>query len=427
MISLAQKYYLVTNDRFELFYRGVIKSHDPYKYYVKATCEKGYTYKRYFTYTPRDGEEGEYKLLISIIDDEGKIIEEKETLLVVKKPVEEKNKINILCIGDSLTVNGVWPKVGFDKYNEYITSISGENNINFIGKMKKDKVGYEGYGGWQWYTFGHDYDKSQTSSVWVTCNHDKDDTDQHSTWKNGDKEWILETIEEKRLKFKRGKGNDKINPELTGPFTSISETNNNSNILFESYEYSAANPFWNKQEKRMDFNKYVTDNGYQKIDYVFILLTWNGQYKPYNTDFSVHDEYSSMMIETIHQDYPEAKIGILGIQLPCPNGGMTACYGASRYYHDWYGETITAFNYDEFLEKKCNSEKYKDYVVYFDTKAQFDSEYNFYTKDIGVNNRNNEITERIGVNGIHPSMNGYLQIGDSFYRALIHMLQMFKK
>ena len=151
------------------------------------------------------------------------------------------------------------------------------------------------------------------------------------------------------------------------------------------------------------------------------MLTWNGQYKPYNTDFSIHDEYSSIIIKKIHEAMPKAKIGIIGIQLPCPNGGITACYGANGYYHDWYGETITAFNYDEWLEKLCDREEYKDYLTYFDMKAQFDSEYNYYTKDMKVNNRS-DVLERIGVNGLHPSMNGYLQMGDAFYRFLVHML-----
>ena len=115
----------------------------------------------------------------------------------------------------------------------------------------------------------------------------------------------------------------------------------------------------------------------------------------------------------------------MGIQLPCPNGGITACYGANGYYHDWYGETITAFNYNEFLEEKCKRDEYKDYVEYFDTKAQFDAEYNYWVKEMPVNSRNPEITERIGTNGIHPNMSGYNQFGDAFYRALVYMLNKY--
>lgn len=111
----------------------------------------------------------------------------------------------------------------------------------------------------------------------------------------------------------------------------------------------------------------------------------------------------------------------MGIELSCPNGGVTACYGASGYYHDWFGYTITAFNYDEWLEKLTLTDEFKDFVFYNDIKGQFDSEYNYPMINQKVNKRN-ELTERLGVNGLHPSMNGYLQIGDAFYQFLVEMI-----
>ena len=416
IISLAKYYYLVVGDRFELFYRGVIKSHNPYQYYIKATCEKGYTYNRYYTFTPTSSDVGTYKLEIAIYDDLGNVIESKETTLVVNDVVKVEHK-NILCIGDSITTNGVWPYIGYSKYNEIY-----HNELNFVGKMKKEDVGYEGYGGWQWKTFCDEYNKSQTSSVWVTCKHNKTQEDQHSIYKSNDDEWILETILEDKLKFKRGNGNNKVNPEIASKLVHVAHGSHFEDIEVLSYDYSEGNPFFNPDTKEVDFKYYKEINKFEDIDYCFIMLTWNGQYMPYNTDFSVHEKYSKIIIDKIHEAFPKCKIGIMGIQLPCPNGGVTACYGASGYYHDWYGETITAFNYDEFLEEMCNREEYKDYLLYFDTKAQFDSEYNYYTKDMPVNNRSN-ITERIGVNGLHPSSDGYLQLGDAFYRFLIEMLK----
>lgn len=422
MIYLAEKYYLVTGDRFELFYRSIIKKHNPYSQYIKATCEKGYTYNRYFTYTPKEDEVGNYPLTISIFDDDGNVLEEAHSTLIVNKPQELDKKVNILCIGDSLTVNGVWPKIGYEKYNSLYPG-----KLNFIGKLQTGEVGYEGYGGWQWKTFCENNIRSQTSSVWINCKHNLDITNQHSNWKNITNEsetlWVLETIEPDKLKFKRGEKNNKVNPELAGKMICL-ETGLEINI--DSYDYSDGNPFWNIKTNQIDFKNYLNTNNFKldnnTIDYVFILLTWNGQYKPYNDDFSIHDTYSSMIIDRIHSDFPNAKIGILGIQLPCPNGGITSCYGASGYYHDWYGETVTALNYNKFLEEKCKLDKYKDYCKYFDTKAQFDVEYNYWTKDMKVNNRS-EVVERIGINGIHPSLDGYNQIGDSFYRALVEMLK----
>ena len=43
-----------------------------------------------------------------------------------------------------------------------------------------------------------------------------------------------------------------------------------------------------------------------------------------------------------------------------------------------------------------------------------------------IRNANDEV-ERIGINGIHPSTNGYIQIGDIFYRMLVYMLTKYEK
>ena len=51
-------------------------------------------------------------------------------------------------------------------------------------------------------------------------------------------------------------------------------------------------------------------------------------------------------------------------------------------------------------------------------KAQFDVEYNMPAIETKVNARS-EITEMVGTNGVHPTMAGYLQIGDVFFRALV--------
>lgn len=419
MISLAKYYYLVVGDRFELFYRGVVRAHDPYKYYIKATCDKGYIYSRYFTYTPKEDEVGSYVLNIAIYDDEGNILESKDTTLIVNS-VKEVEPKTILCIGDSLTYNGVWPYVGFEKYSELFPG-----KLNFIGKMKrngdKGEIGYEGYGGWQWKTFCSEYSKSHTSSVWVKCEHNLDESDQHSVWQSNNLEWVLESIEKDKLKFKRGNGNTLINPNLGETLVHVSHGTHTDEIKIDSFEYSEGNPFINPLTNELDFKYYLTKNNFKTPDYVFIFLSWNGQWIPYNKDFSIHNEYSKILLDKIHEAFPKALIGLFGIQLPCPNGGITACYGAHGPYHDWYGETITAMNYDEWLEELTYRDCYKDFMTYSDMKAQFDSEYNYHTKMMPVNNRS-DITERIGVNGLHPSMNGYLQMGDAFYRFLVHML-----
>ena len=144
------------------------------------------------------------------------------------------------------------------------------------------------------------------------------------------------------------------------------------------------NPFWNKAIENNDFKTYCSKYGYEGIDLVYVLLSWNGQYIPYNTNFDHHTIYAKKLMTQIHEAYPNAHITLLGIQICSVNGGIGANY----------------------------------YVRYVDTKAQFDSEYNMPMILKKVNTRST-ITEYIGTNAVHPTLNGYLQIGDVFYRALV--------
>lgn len=419
MIFLPSKYYLVVNDRFELFFRGVIKKHNPYQYYVKAECEKGYTYNRYFTFTPEKEDIGEYNLTIKVIDDDGCIIESKSTLLVVNDVSEPVRKLNVLCVGDSETVNGVWPKVGYEKFEKVYP-----NMLNFIGKMHNEKVGYEGYGGWQWKTFCEYEVESRTSSVWVTFENDMSNIPQHSKWLNNNLEWIVETVDGERIKFKRGNNNCSIvNPKLDSIFTNYNK--NSVQIKMVSYEYSDANPFWNPEKNDIDFKYYIEKNNLAKPDLLFTFLTGNGLYVPYSNEFITHEKYATKFLEQFHKDFPNALIGVMGIELPCCNGGVTACYGAQGYYHDWYGDTVTTLNYDKWLENFTKLEEHASYMTYFDIKSQFDSEYSYPVELVKVNNRS-EILERIGTNGLHPSIDGYKQIGDAFYRFLVEMIKRIK-
>ena len=136
------------------------------------------------------------------------------------------------------------------------------------------------------------------------------------------------------------------------------------------------NPFWNKAIENNDFKTYCSKYGYEGIDLVYVLLSWNGQYIPYNTNFDHHTIYAKKLMTQIHEAYPNAHITLLGIHICSVNGGIGANYGASGYYSDEFGTITTAFNYNKCLEELANSDEFKDYVRYVDTKAQFDSEYN---------------------------------------------------
>ena len=75
------------------------------------------------------------------------------------------------------------------------------------------------------------------------------------------------------------------------------------------------------------------------------------------------------------------------------------------------------FNPDLYQEM-CEEDGWKDFVEIINIAGQFDSENAFPAKPKPVNVRS-EVTEIIGTNGVHPTINGYLQIGDAVYRSVI--------
>jgi lysophospholipase L1-like esterase len=419
LLYLAKNYDLVVGDKFELFYRGVIRSMNPYKYYIKVSSPKGKPYPRYYTYTPLEGEVGDYPLTITLYDDYLNEIESASTTLHVVKPKKPNRKINILCVGDSLTFNGVWPYEGYRRF----TKNDGEpcglgfgDVLNLIGTCKKEEVGYEGYGGWQWRHFVNNEAVSTTSSVWVEVDsHTLNENDQHSIWQSDKLKWVLESIEDNRLKFKRGEGNYSCLPIIGEEFIDLEK---NRTIKVKKHYFEKGNPFYDEDIKGPNFKKYCLDNNFDGIDYVYILLTWNGQYTPYNRDFSHFEPFIVEILKRLRQDYPGVKVRLIGIQSPSIDGGIAANYGASGFYSDVFGEVTTAYNYDEYLEELCNKEEFKDYCRYIDMKAQFDVEYNMPSEMTKVNARST-VLEKLGTNGVHPTMSGYLQIGDVFYRALV--------
>ena len=171
----------------------------------------------------------------------------------------------------------------------------------------------------------------------------------------------------------------------------------------------------------ISFKDYCAKNGYSGIDECYILLTWNGVGGKMRT-FSFSDDigkYAKIFIDQLHADYPSCKITLLGIPCPSVNAGLGAYYTINQSYGDNYAQFVTAQNYNDFLEAWCEDPNYSSFLRYVDVKGQFDSEYNMPTEGKKVNTENTT-TELVGNSmGMHPTVNGYNQIGDAFYRALM--------
>ncbi len=340
-VSLADQYYLVVGDNFQLFYRSVIQAVNPYGYYIKLSGDNGHAYNRYFEFKPTS--KGTYNLKIEVCDDNGNVFGSDSTKLIVTDNVASNEEKTVLCIGDSLTASGEWVAQGVNKY------IASGGSITTVGTIKKTVFGravnYEGRGGWQWSSYLSGYSGT---------------------------------------------------PSVDSPFKSA-----NGGI---------------------SFTEYMTKNSIDEITEVYIMMTFNGLPGVFK-EFSFQDQFikdAKNLIDKIHKDLPNVKITLMSIPLTSTNAGLGAYYTIDQAYGDNYGKAVTIMNYDNFLEQWCKMDEYKDFMRYFDIKGQFDSEYNMPSEKKAVNNTNTSETENVGnAMGMHPSTDGYKQIGDAFYRALM--------
>lgn len=419
-VILAKKYDLVVGDTFQLYYKGVVEAPNPYCYSIVAVCEKGKNMPRYFEFTPETA--GEHKLTISVYDAQQNLLGSAQTVLNVVEPSDPKKKTNILVVGDSLTASGTWVA----EVNRRISASDGKpkglgyEGINFVGGCSQEGVRFEAFGGWSWYTFT----KVSEGAMWVECPNDRTEQDQHSLWKDENGAiWQIETLQIDYLKFNRYK--DHTSPRPTGGYLyHYKNAVNQQPIKIHSSSTERTSPFYNTQAKKIDFKWYAKNNGIDSIDAFYILLGGNGTMRQIALNNTRHDyckivvEEAKVLVDKMHEDFPNAKIKVMAMQLPSQNGGMGWSYGAEMPFTNHYNFTHYVMELNLAYEKWCEEEGYKDYMEFISLTGQFDSENNYPSIQKPVNVRS-EITERVDTNGLHPSKSGYMQVADAVFRNVV--------
>lgn len=414
IINLPKEYSIVVGDTFELFWKGILRVADPYRYFIRPSCTSaiGKVYKRKFVFKPMDANIGTHSLKIDILDDYGNLIESKTTNLVVKpKATSPSAQKNILCVGDSLLRNGLWAKESFRRLTATGGNPVGDGvtNINYIGTCESDGVHFEGYGGW---TFGS-YNGAFKSNkfLWITCTHDKTTADQHSEYKDGNNAiWKIETIEESRIKI-ICTSSDAPQMLTSGTLTWVSGGENHSDIMYSNAQQAEGNPFWNSETSKVDFLSYAQKQGVSSIDYCYVLLGWN---MSNNTDEAIVNDVTTF-INNLHSSFPNCKIILLGLQIPSLDGM------GENYLFNWnyFTKMNFVFHLDTIYKDIAES---NENVYSVNVSGQFDTENNMPIGYRAVNTRNST-TEQYQNNGVHPDGSGYLQIADVVYRDITHRLQ----
>lgn len=431
-LNIGSKIYAVVGDTLQIFKKSIVDSLEM-PYILKIESGKGRVYPRYWEYIPTSSDVGNSEIKFFLIDTDGSVIEEKTVSIITVIP--QNTVKNVLNIGDSTMANGEIPIEVSRRIKGTIgvattPTALALSNINVVGRIKNgDKtVGWEGTGGWT-YT---NYTSQGSRAVRFQVANAQSITVKDLIRIGATNSYGYYQFEVTEVNVTNGTGNIRAVFSYTTPYSSsflneVSASGNLTNVnnsvvgSYLSFTEEFYQPFWNSTANQFDIKTYVNDYCGNKVDYIFILLGINSLYdtKPFTSVDSVLDSCKNLL-RKIHADLPNTKILLSTNNLVSQNGGLGFNYNAQTYFGQYDVEVI---NHLIFAMNKAyytleTDTEFMQYVEVVNTHAQFDADNAFPTTIKNVNMRSGE-TESIGTNGVHPANNGYWQIADAEFRALL--------
>ena len=408
-IILPDKIYAVVGDTLQLFFQGMSKSVNVENYNTLVACSKGSQFHRYFQYTPSASDVGTVNFNFYIKDNNRNILGQgSSSLVTVNAPVSPSSNVNVLCVGDSITAGGQWPKEFMRRLTDNDGSPIGNGltNITFVGSMLKSGVHYEGNSGYAW----RDYATRGCAAFRFAISEGTNVTNGDVYSNNGFQYTVIEVSDNNTIRCSTSSFSNV--PTASGILTKVSGSGD-STISFTSSSEDSKNPFWDADNQKLSFTKYANQYCNGSIDVIYVLLGGNAL-------FTDQMGYVKDFIDAFHADFPNSKVKLMGLYVPSMKL-MTPGYGASgSLYADTYNVKCKfkdqARDYQEF----ANGNDYSSFVEYVDTACQLDSDYNFPVTQKAVNTRNNSVTESYANNTLHASpTGGYMQIADAAYRNFV--------
>lgn len=197
-----------------------------------------------------------------------------------------------------------------------------------------------------------------------------------------------------------------IHQEATGGWSWLEFANN-----------SEISPFYNPSTKQIDFKYYSQQYcNNALIDVLCIEFGWNSL----SRNISIIESVIKPFLRQFHKDYPNGVIVFGGLQPPSQKGGLGVNYGSSSEWN-WLTIFRNVLDYNNEVDKICQDSEFCDYVFYWPACEMFDCETAYPTSVITSNTRTGG-TEVIESNGLHPTIEGGLQLADSGVSAICYAL-----
>ena len=412
-VFLPDKIHAVVGDTIQVFFKGIVKSVDALKYNVCIKCSKGSIYHRYWQYTPAVGDAGNYTFQVFVRDDNGNTLASaSRTLVVSSAPSSPETVKSVVCVGSSESANGIWPaELGRRLVGTGGNPVAdGITNVQLCGTKTKDGFGFVGNSGWSWVDYATKGRAAFRFTVGTTPN-----LAVGNRYSNNGYNYEIIEISDNGTILCETSSTSNI-PQASGNLTKVSGSGD-SVVPFTASAQDAANPFWDYANDKLTFIPFANAYCDGHIDALYFLAGTNGL-TAFKTDFSNFETYMISFAETLHAEFPSAKLVLVSYCFPSMELMMPG-YGANGGWADTYGMLTSLFNEQMFYQEFANRDDYSDFVDYVALAPEVDSDNNFPVTMKDVNTRNNTKQEPYANNTIHAGTFGYLQFADAVYRHFV--------
>ena len=355
-LLLPEKIYAVPGVETNVYFENIVRVINPDNYIFEARAPKGRWDEKRWSFTPTDKDTGSFTLTINVIGNQGLLASKKVTVVVSPRNAGAGKNLSVLVIGDSLTNATVYPTQIHSHFKK-----PGNPKLKMIGShagsgriVKKDGVAHEGYGGWAWSTF---------STKWT------DDAKFAKLTKRRD-------IVYARSPF-LAKKNGKVVFDLPGYFKRLNDGKAPDIITFQL----GVNDVFSANDANVDK---VIDNILKNMD---------------------------KLLSEMRKAAPNA---VFGVGLPTAGCFTQDGFGknyAARHSR-WQYKKNQHRLVERMMQKFAKNNPYNVQIV--PVYLNLDCENNFPLVSVPVNAGNRRKITRLN-NGVHPSADGYRQIGDTFY------------